>query len=291
MFPFSLFLGPAAAGPKLVSRRLFHFSNSTGNPPRVKLKWRPSVVFISTLGRWWVYRVSLCFMGPVGGWVPSVALVLPYKERLGRVQREPQYSKSNISHIHAGPNHSPSTAAVGCFMPPVIRSSRHWHHQLMLLFIFIHYGGWERCEIWNIVTSLKNAPKACFFLYWYSCHCHIISFIVYFFIIEFTGFSGFHFITSHCPKTTDDSSFYIQYILVCTVDHYTGQTSHYTETTEHVQGDGLFWCVCSAKLNSIKWHQIPIRIEINYCLECFWNGCLCFHALFGLISWTHLTIG
>lgn len=283
-FPFSFFLGPAAAS--LNSCRGDYSTSPTPReiPPRVKLKWRPSAVFISTLGRWWVYRVSLCFMGPVGGWVPSVALVLPYKERLGRVQREPQYSKSNISHIHAGPNHSPSTAAVGCFMPPVIRSSRHWHHQLMLLFIFIHYGGWARCEIWNIVTSLKNAPKACFFLYWYSCHCHIISFIVYYWI-EFTGFSGFHFITSHCPKTTDDGSpFYIQYILVCTVDHY-------TETTEHLQGDGLFWCVCSAKLNSIKWHQIPIRIEINYCLECFSNGCLCFHVLFGLTSWSQFTIG
>lgn len=192
-FPFSFFLGPAAAS--LNSCRGDYSTSPTPReiPPRVKLKWRPSAVFISTLGRWWVYRVSLRFMGPVGGWVPSVALVLPYKERLGRVQREPQYSKSNISHIHAGPNHSPSTAAVGCFMPPVIRSSRHWHHQLMLLFIFIHYGGWARCEIWNIVTSLKNAPKACFFLYWYSCHCHIISFIVYCFIIELNlqGFQGF----------------------------------------------------------------------------------------------------
>lgn len=59
------------------------------------------MVFISSEGRSWVYRVPLCFMGPGGLHLLSARLVLPYRERVRESSDRPHSCKSNLNEPYS----------------------------------------------------------------------------------------------------------------------------------------------------------------------------------------------
>ncbi len=88
------------------------------------------MVFISSQGRSWVYRVPLCFMSAVGERVLSVGLVLPYRERVRESSDRPHSSKSNTPHVH---------------MPSL---THYWQHKgFMLPAICLLYFAHQICDI------------------------------------------------------------------------------------------------------------------------------------------------
>lgn len=114
--------------------------------------------------------------------MPSAALVLPYKERLERVQMEPHYSKSNISQIHSSFNHSPSTPLVGCFTPPVT----------------------------SLVTSVPSSACAAFYFSFFTEDEHTVIYRLVVTSLNQTAFDGHNIITMlfmscHLIESTDSS--------------------------------------------------------------------------------------
>lgn len=117
-----------------------------GKSPWVKLKWRPSVV-CTHIGEVVGLQSFFVFYWP-GGRVSAVssAGITIQREVIESSDGTPVLQ---IKHIPDSrwPQSLTINTAGWLFYASGYLFVRHWHHQLMLPFIFIHYGGWAHSEI------------------------------------------------------------------------------------------------------------------------------------------------